>query len=313
MQTTNKRQKFETPPPDDFYDHSLDDFKFEPTTPTRFSVSPVQSNDDMHPLSALIEQLFDEGVAHEHQWTFPTKHLVPQHERDYVLQVLKERFGASQKLYNQLPCEEPDPVRNAFYNCRENWFYQLLEKEGYDPNIASATLVAWLKGEINTLVLCGSKLSNAKLLFNVLLSCFPLAVADAKINSMNTLADIAPHTSLYCLPFVEEKPNSLMLHYMEGNSINCVVHGTMHHIPSTAILIHCADISVAHYFACRNTSILFLTGEYRSTPVCHTPRKELRDLAHNAAAGAHCLMNIHCKRENEMCDVCIRALPVEPV
>lgn len=271
-----------------------------PETP---SCSPCLP-EEMHPLTALIEQLFEEGVAHDCQWTFPTKQLIPPHEREYVLQVLKERFGPSQNLFSQLPCEEPDSLRNAFYSCRDNWFYQLFDKEGYDPDIACASLTAWLKGNINTLVLCGDKLSNAKLLFNVLTGSFPLAISDAHINSMTTLANIAPQTPLYCLPFVDEKPNPLMLHYMEGNRLNCMVDGKMQHIPATSILIHCLDVSLAHTFACRNTVILFLTGEHRNTPTCHSARKELRDLALNSTA-ANCIMNLHCKRDNELCHICI--------
>ena len=262
----------------------------------------------MHPLTVLMEQLFEEGIAPDRQWTFPTKHLLPAHEREYVLSVLRERFGPSQSLFLQLPPEASDPISSAFYNPRENWFYQLLEKEGYNARVASATIGAWLKGELNTLVLCGDRHSNAKMLFNVISSCFPMAITDSEINSLDTLAEISPITPLYCLPFVQERPNAIMLHFMEGNFLNTVIKGKMRHIPHTSVLIHCSDLSIADSFSSRNTAILYLVQENRAVPACHAPRKELRDLVLNAT-GLPCLLSIHCKKDHEICDNCIRASP----
>ncbi|ASU56007.1 ORF13 [Fowl aviadenovirus A] len=257
------------------------------------------------PMDHLVERLFVEGVAHEVQWNFPSKNLIPTYERERVLEALKERFGPGQSLINQLPSEEPDTLKAAFYNVCDNWFHQMMEAEGYEGKVAGNAILRWLRGELNTLVLCGGRLSNAKSLFNALCACFPLAISDSRINSILSLGEIAPHTSLYCLPFVDEKPDPLMLHCMEGNAATCRMNKKTFHIPSTPMLIHCADLSLANEFTARNTVVFFLTGDHTKTPPCYHPRKELRDFVANAAACA-CLMTLHCKRDNKLCNPCIR-------
>lgn len=259
-------------------------------------------------MDAVIEQLFRDGVAHDEQWTFPSRDLVHEDVRNKVLAALQEKFAPNVPLLQQLPSEDTDTLRNAFRDVTDNWYHQLFETEGYDGTAVSQTFYAWLNGEINTVVLCGGRLSNAKVLYNMVTACFPFAVADLCINSIPSLASIAPHASLYCLPFVEEKPNPLLLHYLEGNPLNCCIKEKITHVKRMPCLIHLTDITLAPHFVARNTAILFLVGDHSKTPQCYAPRQELRDFIHSWSPPCHrCTMTLHCKKEHPLCNPCIRA------
>lgn len=258
-------------------------------------------------MDCLIEQLFEQGIAHDTQLVFPSRHLINHHDRQRILQALRERFSPEVALCNQLPPEDSDALRSAFYNVQDNWFHQLLESEGYDANVCAITFSRWLKGEHNTIVLCGGRLSNAKVLYNTLASCFPFAISDVGINRHENMAEASAHASLYCLPFVEERPNAITLHLMEGNAITCCLRGNAVHVRAVPMLIHCSDLSLANSFTARNTTVLFLTGDHSNTPICHNPRKELREFIQHAN-GHYCHMILHCKRENKLCTPCIRCV-----
>lgn len=259
-------------------------------------------------MEAVIDQLFLDGVAHDEQWTFPSRELVHEDVRKKILAALKEKFAPSVPLLNQLPAEDGDALRAAFRDVTDNWFYQMFTAEGYDGTAVAAVVHGWLNGDLNTVVLCGGKLSAAKVLYNVLSSCFPMAVADLGINSVSSLADIAPHASMYCLPFVEEKPNSLLLHYMEGNSLNFCTDGKVTHVRRLPCLIHLADVSLAPSFVARNTVVFFLVGDHSKAPPCYRPRQELRDFVHTCSPPPpRCTMTLHCKRDHPLCSPCIRA------
>ncbi|AGX93298.1 ORF13 [turkey adenovirus 4] len=297
-------------------DDDYNTFPYIPETPTTPSPSMEESGvaneTSASQIDSIIEALFSDGIVHESQWSTDQRNrfsLLPQ-EQENIFKILKERFSNSHSLYAQLPLEDNDSLRFAFYNAKENWFHQLLERETYDAEICSATLRQWLQGDINTLVLCGGRLSNAKLLFNILSSCFPLAVTHGELNDVAHLADVSEHSPLYCVPFVESEPSTLMLHFMEGNSGTCLVNHRMRHVRATQMLIHCSDISKACSFMCRNTTILFLPGPHAKTPHCFLPRRELKDFItscnQNAAA---CKVAIHCKRDNRLCPSCIEYSP----
>ncbi|QGQ62547.1 ORF13 [Fowl aviadenovirus E] len=269
------------------------------TSPTRHKAPSA--------MEALVEKLFRDGIAHQSQWDEHVEHqdyhLRPE-EKECVIAVLRDRFGSHRSLYAQLPTDNPDSLRLAFYNPDENWFHQVLEKEGYDAALFAITLRKWLDGDINTLVLCGSRLSNAKLLYNVLLSCFPLAISDGDLNDTARLAAIAPHTSLYCVPFVETQPSTLTLHFMEGNSGTCYIHEKPVFVRAPQMLIHCSNVSIAYSFMCRNASILFLTAPHDQTPTCLNPRRELKDFISTVTHTVSCGATMHCKRDSPLCQIC---------
>ncbi|APY28343.1 hypothetical protein D1U31_gp12 [Psittacine aviadenovirus B] len=279
---------------------SLDDIFLHPPSPDPSSPSTS--------MEAVIEQLFRDGVAHEEQWTFPSRELVHEDVRKKILDVLQEKFAPSIPLIHQLPAEDGDALRSAFRDVTDNWFFQLFESEGYDGTAVSATIYNWLNGDINTLVLCGGKLSNAKLLYNAVVACFPLAVTDMNINSIPSLASIAPRASLYCVPFVEEKPNSLLLHYLEGNPLTCCIDSKVTHVKRVPCLIHCSDVTLASHFIARNTTVFFMVGDHAKSPLCYTPRQELRDFIHSSSPPPpRCAMTLHCRKEHPLCNPCIRA------
>ncbi|AKR76186.1 ORF13 protein [Fowl aviadenovirus D] len=273
-------------------------------TPSRYS---QETNRSASQMDALIERLFRDGIAHRSQWDqMPAydQYTLRPDEREYVLGALRERFGNSRSLYAQLPYEEPESLRLAFYNPEENWFHQLLEKEGYDAALCALTIKRWLNGEINTLILCGGRLANAKLLYNVLASCFPMAISDSDLNDIERIANVAQHTSLYCVPFVDRAPSTLALHFMEGNSGTCYIAGRPVFVRAPQMLIHCTDVSIACSFLCRNSTILFLTAPQELTPVCHNPRRELKDFVASTSRTVPCAAVMHCKRENRLCQTC---------
>lgn len=270
-----------------------------PNTPSPTQKSPGSEMDD------LIDQLFRDGIAHEEQWTFPARHLTHQEDREKVLQTLKARFSPNVSLIYQLPTKDPDAIRSAFYNVTENWFFQAFEASGYDGGLCSRTLFRWLNGDINTLVLCGDGLSLAKTLFNHIVSCFPLAYIDTAINSFPTMSRISNHASVYCLPFVEEKPKAVMLHLMEGNSAACVMDRDPIYIRKMPMLIHCMNNHIAHSFIAKNTVLFFLSDHYSRIGSCYLPREELRDFVFNSPTPDACYMNVHCRRGNGVCTVCI--------
>lgn len=153
-------------------------------------------------MEQLVEQLFVEGVAHDAQWKFPSKQFIAPYDQERVLEALQIRFGPGTSLINQLPPDDSDPLKSAFYNIAENWFYQIFNREGYDALVVASSLLRWLRGDINTIVLCGGRLSTAKTAFNAIASCFPMAVIDGNINNLSSVAEIAPHAALYCLPLL---------------------------------------------------------------------------------------------------------------
>ncbi|QJP03668.1 ORF13 [Aviadenovirus cerasi] len=295
--------------------HDFSGFPYVPETPPTPSEQKdrySQTNRSASQMDALIERLFRDGIAHRSQWDqMPyDQHHQTDDEKEYVLGALRERFGNYRTLYAQLPHEDPDSLKLAFYNARENWFHQLLEKEGYDAEVCAITIRRWLRGDINTLVLCGGRLSNAKLLFNALVSCFPIAISDGELNDLDRLAEIAPHASLYCVPFVEEQPYTLMLHFMEGNAATCYINKKTVHIPSTPMLIHCTNPAIADAFICRNASILFLDGCHSQVPPCYSPRQELKDYVSSAGLESEaCATSVHCKREWRHCVTCQKISP----
>lgn len=252
----------------------------------------------------MLDQLFNDGIAHEEQWTFPSKNVTHRLERKQMLDHLQERFSKNVALIHQLPPEDTDSLRAAFYNVTENWFHQVFESEGYDPHMCAKTLNMWLRGEINALVLCGTNLSNAKLMFNVLAQCFPYAIVDDRINSISSLHRCSSKASLYCVPFVDVPPTPAMLHLMEGNSAVCVIGNEPQYVPSTQMLIHCCDLALAQAFIASNVSVFFLTADQSKSPKCYNPRVELRDYVHSCSHD-FCLLNLHCKKNNPLCSVCI--------
>lgn len=256
-------------------------------------------------MEQLVEQLFVEGVAHDAQWKFPSKQFIAPYDQERVLEALQIRFGPGTSLINQLPPDDSDPLKSAFYNVAENWFYQIFNREGYDALVVASSLLRWLRGDINTIVLCGGRLSTAKTAFNAIASCFPMAVIDGKINNLSSVAEIAPHAALYCLPFVDQKPDSLMLHLMEGNATTIRINGKNVHVPQIPMLIHCADLSLASEFSTRKSCTLFLTEDHNQTPSCYHPRRELKDFV-TRASSRFCHMSLHCKRDNKLCNPCIR-------
>lgn len=256
-------------------------------------------------MEELLERLFAEGVAHESQWTFPSRDAVPEHERRRILDALRKRFGPRVPLIDQLPPDDRHPFGTVFYDITANWFYRLLDAEGYDPEVCAFALRRWLSRDINTLVLCGGRLSNAKRLFNLLCRCFPLAVCDAGFNDVRSIGLAAPVASLYCLPFVDRAPDPLMLHFMEGNPFTARVDDRVVHVPAVPVLVHLTEICLANSFTARNTCVLFLTGDHRQTPVCREPRRELRDFIYGSN-GHPCRMTLLCKRDNRHCADCLR-------
>nr|WGL40791.1 hypothetical protein [Tawny frogmouth aviadenovirus A] len=256
----------------------------------------------------LVEQLFVEGVAYESQWKFPSKTLLSQQDRELILKQLQRRFSSEVALLHQLPAEDRDSLRAAFYSLRENWFHQLFQQEGYNGDVVARSIKRWLAGDINTLVLCGGRLSHAKLLYNTLLACFPTAVSDSYINCYHSMELAAEHASLYALPFVEQPPEPIMLHLMEGNPAVCCVDRRLVRIKAMPILIHCLDLNIVPRFVCRNTCVLFLTGDPLLTPACHAPRLELRDFVQAVSCPDVCTMSLHCTREHPLCTVCNQSL-----
>lgn len=207
-------------------------------------------------------------------------------------------------LIHQLPVNRNDPIRDAFYDPSDNWFYKMFKSEGYDAGMVANTLHRWLSGRINSLVLCGSNLANAKTVFNAILNCFPGAVVDTKLNSMYSLHKCSMSASIYCVPYVDSAPNPLMLHLMEGNSTNCLVGDEVVHIKSIPILVHCSELSLAQTFIANNIAVLFLTGNAEFEVDSLLMRNELSDFVHHADAH-HCMLTLHCKSENPLCEVCI--------
>lgn len=283
-----------------------------PSTPSIEGSGGSPSDKTLSQMDLLVERLFREGVASDAQWSPKRydKHNLRDDEKQYVLKALSDRFGSDKTLYAQLPVECSDSLKFAFYNARENWFYQLLEKEGYDPDVCAVTIKRWLRGDINALVLCGGRLSSAKVLFNTLVSCFPTAIVDCELNDLSRLASAAPHAAVYCVPFVEEQPSALTLHIMEGNPSTCYVNNSPVYIPSTPMLIHCINPALAAGFICRSVSVLFLDGCHSQVPPCYAPRQELKDYVSSAGLESEaCATSVHCKREWRHCVTCQKISP----
>ncbi|BCZ16692.1 hypothetical protein ORF13 [Aviadenovirus bubonis] len=255
-------------------------------------------------MEKLVNQFFVEGIALDSQWTLQCQQLIPYEQRQQIIEKLQPKFASNIPLLQQLPQDEDDVIRLAFYEPSDNWFHQLFRHEGYNPKLCSIAIRKWLTGQINTLVLIGRSISTAKLLYNALSHCFPLAVHDEQINSFGSMAEIAGHASVYCIPNVNTEPSPLMLHLMEGNTASCWHRGKVTHIRSMTMLIHCIDISIAHKFLTRNTAIFFLTDELSEITACYAPRIELRDFV-RGAIGKSCLLAMHCKIDNPMCVTCV--------
>nr|WJJ54604.1 MAG: hypothetical protein [Otus scops adenovirus] len=251
----------------------------------------------------LINQFFIEGIALDSHWSAPCQQLISAENRQRITDQLYHKFSSHVPLLHQLPPEDNDPIRIAFYNREDNWFHQIFEKEGYNGQACANKIKQWLAGSINCLVLVGGGLSTAKSLYNALSQCFPLAVHDENINSFPSMSEIAQQASLYCVPFITEAPNGLMLHLMEGNAASCWHSNKLIHIRSLPMLLHCVDISIAHKFLCKNTAIFFLTDEFTPVPPCYMPRVELRDFL-RCSSGVSCSLCMHCKQKYPLCVIC---------
>ncbi|QEJ80764.2 protein ORF13 [Southern Psittacara leucophthalmus aviadenovirus] len=262
--------------------------------------SPMNSQNE----NDIVDHLFNEGVAHYEQWAFQPKTDQPTYERNATISALRDRFSKGVMLINQLPISYRDPIREAFYDLRDNWFYKLFEFEGYDPSMAARTITNWLEGDINTLVFCGSNLSNAKHAFNALASCFPFAVVDNSINSLYSLHKASLHASVYCVPFIDTPPSPAMLHIMEGNNSVCMLAEEPAYIRSMPMLLHCIDLSLAQTFVANNVAVFFMTGDLNEVSKYTNYRRELKDFV-NAAAVECCHLTLHCKKNNPLCNTCI--------
>lgn len=256
------------------------------------------------PLQELVDQLFDEGIAYAQQWTFPPPKNFQDEDKQKILSILQSRFSPNVSLMSQLPRTDKDCIHAAFYNITENWFYKALEATGYDPLIVSRSFYRWMNGEINTIVLCGDGLSIAKTMFNHIVECFPMATIDEHINMIDSIARLSNNATIYCLPFVNEVPNSTMLHLMEGNSARCLVGCSPVYVKAMPILIHCCEPEIAQNFVAKNTVIFFMNDHHAKINPCYNARNEMRDFILRASLSA-CYMNVHCKRDNPMCKTCI--------
>lgn len=259
--------------------------------------------DDSENREAIVQQLFDHGIAHHQQWTLISKD-VPTSDRESILQELRAKFASNVALIHQLPKPDEDPIKEAFFNIEENWFYQIFDAAGYSPSVVAKTFNLWLNGHLNTIVLFGDVLSSAKSVFNAIASCFPMSVIDSRLNNIESMEQISSDASLYCVPFITSKPNPLMMHIIEGNDLTCNVKARITHIKAMPCLMHVTDISLAQDFIARNTVLFFLGDHYTKFNQCHMPRFELRDFV-NHAASYSCIMNVHCKKKNPICTSCM--------
>lgn len=256
------------------------------------------------PIHEMVDKLFDDGIAHSQQWNFPAPNTIHDDDRHNILKILKERFSPTVSLIAQLPRRDPQDIHSAFYRIEENWFYQAFQQAGYDGNAVGRCLYRWMNGDVNTIVLCGDGLSIAKTVFNNIAACFPMSVVDRDINSFKTMARVAADAAIYCIPFVEQKPDPIMLHLMEGNSTRCPIDDKAVFIKNVPILIHCNDVQLAKSFVAKNTVLFFLGEHHSKLSNCYAPRYELRDFVLHASPSV-CFMNVHCKRDNPMCKNCM--------
>lgn len=266
-----------------------------PDTPSPTPKSPIRQ---------LADQLFDDGIAHPEQWTFPAPSNIHQEDRLKILDILKARFAPSASLISHLPRKDTQDIQSAFYRIEDNWFYQAFHLSGYDGAAAGRCLYRWMNGDINTIVLCGDGLSVAKTIFNNIVASFPMAFIDKTINSFRSVYQVANDVAVYCVPFVDTKPDPVMLHFMEGNATRCFIDGKAVFIKNIPILIHCNSPEIAQSFVAKNTVLFFLSDHYSILPNCYAPRNEIRDFVLHASHSV-CYMNVHCKRENPMCKNCI--------
>lgn len=268
-----------------------------PETPVASQSSDQQDMD-------IINQLFVEGIAHEEQWTLPSKKFMSDRDRELTVQLMQSKFSKKVPLLMQLPPEEVDSLKAALYNASDNWFYQIFEKEGYHPEMVAKCVKMWLDGEVNTLVLCGGNLTTAKMVFNAISSCFPMAVMESNLNSVYSIYKCSEKTSLYCVPYVDVPPTPIMLHLMEGNNTTCMIEDRVAYVSPPPMLIHCSDLSMGHAFLAKGISVFFFTQDSALVTPCYTPRSELRFFVSNCDS-EKCLLTLHCKKENPLCAVCI--------
>lgn len=279
---------------------------FIPETPSSSISPPIfsPSPDSVRSTDLIIEQLFNEGVAHELQWTSFTKSIYTETDQMIILNALQQRFSKQLSLEQQLPNERISALHPSFYDPSQNWFYQLFTSHGYDAMSVAGVFNKWLKGKCNSIVLCGGRLSSAKLLFDLLAQIFPTSIVVSDLNSLIDICTSAPFTPLICIPYALNTPSPLVLHLMEGNATHSLIDGTLRFFPKTAFLIHCADIGLAHQFVGRNTAAFFMPDP---PPVdlspCPHPRLELRTFSTHFSST--CLMSLHCKTDTPLCSVCI--------
>lgn len=251
----------------------------------------------------MAEQMFQQGIVIPNQ--FPFNDNISEDEREQILDIIRNKFAKNVSLINQLPSKENNAFKNVFYNIEDNWFYKAFQLCGYDAMLVANTFHKWLNAEVNTIVLVGDSLTIAKVVFNAIVSAFPLAIMGDSINNYAELAAVCQNSSLYAIPFVNQTPTPIMLHLMEGNSTHCVVDDRAVFINPLPLIIHCTDAEIAHKFIAKNVIMFFMSEHHSKIDECITTRTELRDFVLNASIHA-CTMNVHCKKNKPVCNVCKR-------
>ncbi|WXH85144.1 protein ORF13 [Pigeon adenovirus 1] len=266
--------------------------------------SPTPESVGSNAADLMIDSLFVEGVAHDLQWTSFSRTLFSEQDRRYILDALKPRFLKHVPLLEQLPALDAGSLASTFYDASLNWYFRLFQRDGYDALSVACVLARWLREQVNTLVLCGGRLSRAKLLFDTLARCFPTAILLDQLSSLDVLADAAPHAPLLCVPYLASPPGPLVTHLLEGNATHALVRGQPRFLPKSQFLVHCLDIAQAHHFVGRNVAVFFLPDAVQEGDECPSARVELRDFVARCSAVSPCLMSLHCKVDTPLCARC---------
>lgn len=248
--------------------------------------------------------LYDQGVCFENQITLPACNDIDPEDKEKIFQNLRERFNTGLVPYYQLPAVDPDPFISRFYT-GDNWFARAFDKSGYHPRIVAKALKDWLsvQGSITTIILVGDDLSLAKEVFNGISRSFPRAIIGEQLNDLKAMAVVSSQASIYCLPFVSEKPTPVVAHILEGNSTTTHVGPDVIHVRAVPYLIHCNNEAVACHFLRRGSKILHLQQPYTDMEPCYNYRKELAEFVRNAGPDA-CFFNIHCRQSQPLCSFC---------